>query len=100
MNTGSRCGYLYCRTNCARWQGWGLLPRRTIHNGRLLTSRALLRRKIGNIKEIHVQLTMDGTLGGKYRMQFILGVILFVVVIGVLDSGVPWPRCGTSEVKQ
>jgi hypothetical protein len=26
-------------------------------------------------------------------MQFILGVVLFVVVIGVIDAGVPWPRC-------
>ena len=26
-------------------------------------------------------------------MQFILGVILFVVVIGWVDAGVPWPRC-------
>lgn len=26
-------------------------------------------------------------------MQFVLGVILFVVVIGALDAGVPWSRC-------
>ena len=26
-------------------------------------------------------------------MQFILGVFLFVVVIGVVDVGIPWPRC-------
>ena len=33
------------------------------------------------------------------RMQFILGVILFVVVIGVVDRGVPWPRCKAKETK-
>ena len=26
-------------------------------------------------------------------MQFILGVVVFVVVVGVVDAGVPWPRC-------
>lgn len=26
-------------------------------------------------------------------MQFVLGVILFVVVIGWLDAGLPWPHC-------
>jgi hypothetical protein len=30
-------------------------------------------------------------------MQFILGVILFVVVIGWLDADLPWPRCGSGE---
>ena len=25
-------------------------------------------------------------------MQFIIGVIVFVVVIGVLDAQLPWPR--------
>jgi hypothetical protein len=25
-------------------------------------------------------------------MQFIIGVIFFVVVIGVLDARLPWPR--------
>jgi hypothetical protein len=25
-------------------------------------------------------------------MQFVVGVILFVVVIGVLDARLPWPR--------
>jgi len=25
-------------------------------------------------------------------MQFILGILLFVGVIGVLDAAVPWPR--------
>ena len=25
-------------------------------------------------------------------MQFIVGVIVFVVVIGVLDTRLPWPR--------
>ena len=33
-------------------------------------------------------------------MQFILGVILFVIVIGAVDAGVPWPRCGAKETKQ
>src|ERR1700722_16581564 len=32
---------------------------------------------------------------GKHGMQFIIGVILFVVVIGTLDAGLPWPRCGS-----
>ena len=26
-------------------------------------------------------------------MQFILGVVLFVIIVGVVDAGVPWPRC-------
>lgn len=25
-------------------------------------------------------------------MQFVLGVFLFVVVVGVLDARVPWPK--------
>jgi hypothetical protein len=25
-------------------------------------------------------------------MQFVLGVFLFVVVVGVLDTRVPWPK--------
>jgi hypothetical protein len=33
-------------------------------------------------------------------MQFIIGVILFVVVIGALDAGLPWPRCGSQGTKQ
>jgi hypothetical protein len=33
-------------------------------------------------------------------MQFILGVFLFVVVIGWLDAGLPWPRCGSREDRQ
>jgi hypothetical protein len=32
-------------------------------------------------------------------MQFILAVVLFVVVIGAVDAGVPWPRCGSKEAK-
>jgi hypothetical protein len=36
---------------------------------------------------------------GKHGMQFILGVILFVVVIGALDAGLPWPRCGSRGAK-
>ncbi len=24
-------------------------------------------------------------------MQFILGVIFFVIVVGVIDAGLPWP---------
>ena len=33
-------------------------------------------------------------------MQFILGVILFAVVVGAVDAGVPWPRCKTREPEQ
>ena len=33
-------------------------------------------------------------------MQFILGVILFVVVVGAVDAGVPWPRCRAKETKR
>ncbi len=33
-------------------------------------------------------------------MQFILGVLLFVVVVGWVDAGVPWPRCAAKEPKQ
>jgi hypothetical protein len=36
----------------------------------------------------------------KHGMQFILGVVLFVVVVGAVDAGVPWPRCGAKEAKQ
>ena len=32
--------------------------------------------------------------------QFILGVILFFVVVGALDAGVPWPRCRVKETTQ
>lgn len=27
-------------------------------------------------------------------MQFILGVFLFVVVVGLVDARVPWPKAG------
>jgi hypothetical protein len=30
-------------------------------------------------------------------MQFIIGVIFFVVVVGIVDVGLPWPRCGSAE---
>jgi hypothetical protein len=30
-------------------------------------------------------------------MQFVLGVILFVVVLGVVDTRLPWPRPGRSK---
>ena len=30
-------------------------------------------------------------------MQFILGVIFFVVIVGLIDAGVPWPRCGSEN---
>ena len=30
-------------------------------------------------------------------MQFIVGVIFFVVVIGVLDARLPWPRSGPKK---
>ena len=33
-------------------------------------------------------------------MQFILAVILFVVVIGAIDAGLPWPRCGLRGDRQ
>lgn len=33
-------------------------------------------------------------------MQFILGVVLFVIVVGAVDAAVPWPRCGAKEAKQ
>ena len=33
-------------------------------------------------------------------MQFVLGVILFVFVIGAIDAGLPWPRCGSKVEKQ
>jgi hypothetical protein len=33
-------------------------------------------------------------------MQFILGVIFFVVVVGLVDRGVPWPRCGAPETRR
>lgn len=33
-------------------------------------------------------------------MSFILGIILFVVVLGILDSKLPWPRTDTrGEIK-
>jgi hypothetical protein len=31
-------------------------------------------------------------LTGEARVQFILGTFLFVVVIGVIDAFVPWPK--------
>ena len=36
----------------------------------------------------------------KHGMQFILGVVLFVVVLGAVDAGVPWPRCRAKGAKQ
>lgn len=33
-------------------------------------------------------------------MQFIVGVIFFVVVVGIIDAGLPWPRCGSPETKR
>jgi hypothetical protein len=33
-------------------------------------------------------------------MQFVLGVLLFVVVVGVIDAGVPWPSCRAKESKR
>ena len=27
-------------------------------------------------------------------MQFILGVIFFVIIVGVVDAGLPWPAPG------
>jgi hypothetical protein len=32
-------------------------------------------------------------------MQFILGIVLFVIVVGAVDTGVPWPRCKAKEPK-
>ena len=34
------------------------------------------------------------------NMRFILGLILFIVVIGWLDAGLPWPRCGSREARR
>jgi hypothetical protein len=36
----------------------------------------------------------------KSGMQFILAIVLFVVVIGAIDAGVPWPRCRAKGPKQ
>jgi hypothetical protein len=33
-------------------------------------------------------------------MQFIVAVLLFVVVVGAVDAGVPWPRCKEKESNQ
>ena len=32
-------------------------------------------------------------------MPFILGIVFFVLVVGLVDRGVPWPRCG-AETKR
>jgi hypothetical protein len=39
-------------------------------------------------------------VGRRSGMQFILAVILFVVVIGAIDAGLPWPRCGSGGARQ
>lgn len=31
-------------------------------------------------------------------MGFVVGVILFVIVIGILDNRLPWPDPGSKEV--
>lgn len=33
-------------------------------------------------------------------MQFILGVFLFVVVVGIVDAGLPWPSPQSKENKR
>jgi hypothetical protein len=34
------------------------------------------------------------------RMSFMVGVILFVIVLGALDARLPWPKpCGAREVR-
>ena len=30
-------------------------------------------------------------IGGLIKMQFLLGVVLFVVLIGAMDARLPWP---------
>ena len=32
-------------------------------------------------------------------MQFILGVFLFVVVVGLVDARVPWPKAGSRRTR-
>jgi hypothetical protein len=34
----------------------------------------------------------DRRLGKESSMSFVLGLVLFVAVIGVLDAKLPWPR--------
>ena len=33
-------------------------------------------------------------------MQFIIGVLLFVVVVGLVDRRLPWPPAGQQEVSE
>jgi hypothetical protein len=29
-------------------------------------------------------------------MAFIIGLVLFIIVVGFIDSGLPWPRSGAA----
>lgn len=60
---------------------WRVLAQIIIHNG--MEAPHLMRRE-----------------GKDHGMQFILGAIFFVVVVGILGAGVPWPRCRATERKQ
>jgi len=33
-------------------------------------------------------------------MSFVLGLLLFVVVVGILDAKLPWPRPGRTEKRR
>jgi hypothetical protein len=33
-------------------------------------------------------------------MQFIIGVIFFVVIVGIIDSGIPWPSSKPDRSRQ
>jgi len=39
----------------------------------------------------------EAPAGDKRNMQFILGVVLFIGVIGVIDARIPWPRCAKKD---
>jgi len=38
------------------------------------------------------QLRQNTLIYGEFAMAFILGVILFVGVVGFIDAGLPWPH--------
>ena len=33
-------------------------------------------------------------------MSFVLGLLLFVVVVGILDAKLPWPRADQTETRR
>jgi hypothetical protein len=41
---------------------------------------------------IEIALVSGHAKRGVSGMQFILGVIMFVIVIGVIDAKLPWPK--------